>query len=496
MSATQDIPLYKQIYGRVVASIGDGTLESGMRVPSVRALAQELGVARGTVEAAYHLLVADGYLRSHGRAGTRVAEGAANMAVHARALAPHAGEAGQANTIPAKKTPAKNKNALPPLSPFQMGVPALDAFPRKVWARLAAGCARAAGIADLQYPDPFGLAALRQAIAAYVHVSRGVACGVDQVCITAGYRDSLRLIAQALLLPRHVDTADLATGHNGHNTTTDVWIENPCYPPTQHILRGLGIRPVAVDVDADGLIVAQGRQKAAAAAMAVVTPAHQSPLCVALSPDRRQQILDWAVAQQSWIVEDDYDGEFRYASKPLPALKSQDDADRVIYAGTFSKVLFPALRLSYLVVPRACVPRFQRALRVFGWNVPLHTQQVTQAFMAEGFFTRHIHKMRRLYQQRRTDAVAGLAAALGVGTDAFMPAAGGMHLILQMQAAQHDQAAVARILQQGMFAEALSQWYSAVPAKEAPHQGVLLGFTNINSEAQAYALGQRLKPLL
>jgi len=215
-----------------------------------------------------------------------------------------------------------------------MGLPALDAFPRKLWAGLVAREARSLRPALLSYPDPAGYMVLREAIAAYLGVSRGVTCSPEQVVITAGYQGALTLIIRTLLQPGDA-----------------VWIEDPVYYAAADALRAGGACLVPIPVDAEGMCIEQAVSKGGSARLAVVTPAHQYPLGVALSLPRRLALLAWARAHSAWIVEDDYDGEFHYAGRPLPALKSLDDPDVVIYAGSFSKVLFPGLRLGYLVVP-------------------------------------------------------------------------------------------------------------------------------------------------
>jgi GntR family transcriptional regulator/MocR family aminotransferase len=251
------------------------------------------------------------------------------------------------------------------------------------------------------------------------------------------------------------------------------------------------IASVAIPVDRDGLVVSDGIKLAPGARAAVVTPAHQSPLCVSLSLPRRQALLDWAAENDAWIIEDDYDGEYRYVSRPLPALKSLDRDGRVLYAGTFSKVLFPSLRLAYVVVPEAQVERFERISQVFAGGSPELTQAIVAAFMVEGHFARHIQRMRKLYAERRAMTAAGLQSVLGSRmTIASQP--GGMHLILQLQDQQSDSGLVQRMQEEGLYAEALSDWTMKSDAGPA----LLLGFTNIDSQSAAESLGRRILKLL
>lgn len=454
--------LYRQVYERFREAIAQGTLKPGDRIPSARALAKELGVARGTVEVAYSLLASEGYIQARGQAGTVVSPG----------LQPHA--AAPAAQPPA--APVRDEHAWPRSSgilPFQMGLPALDAFPRKLWARLGARQLRGLQAPELAYPPSGGLPALRGATAAYLQVARGIHCQPSQVFITSGYNHTMRLVLQALFEPGD-----------------EVWMEDPGYPPTRFLLEQARLRPAPVPVDHDGLIVSAGIERAPRARGAVVTPAHQSPLCMSLSLPRRQALLDWAERNGSWIVEDDYDGEYRYVSRPLPALKSLDTQGRVLYAGTFSKVLFPGLRLAYLVVPEAQAARFERICWLTGGSPGL-TQAILGAFIAEGHFGRHIQRMRKLYAERREAAAAGLAAALGTRMR-IEPQPGGMHLVARLQGPQTDRGLASRMQKEGLFAEALSRWYAA-PGGQS---GLLLSFTNIASETQARDLGLRIRALM
>lgn len=451
LDAKDGSPLYRQLYERVREAIAVALLAPGDRVPSARALALELGVARGTVEQAYGLLAAEGYLLAQGQAGT---------VVHPALAPPRA--ASPAPPLPTLQPDAAAAWWRPPqLLPFQMGVPAFDAFPRKLWARLGARHLRGLQTSDLDYPAPYGLPALRSAIAAYLQLARGIDCAAHQVFVTTGWRSSLQLAALALLKPGE-----------------SVWVEDPGYPPTRDLLSALGMRAVPVPVDAQGLNVAEGQVRSAGARMAVVTPAHHSPLSVTLSLPRRHALLDWAQAQSAWVVEDDYDGEYRYASRPLPALASLDRQERVLYGGTFSKVLFPGIRLAYLVVPRTQVALFEKVAKIFlAATAPVTTQAMVASFMAEGHFTRHIQRMRRLYAERRAATIAALKAELGTRAQiADQP--GGMHLILRLPGARTDQPLVQKLRAQGLSVQALSHWSASGDTTSA----LLLSFTNCTSD--------------
>lgn len=456
-------PLYRQVYDRFRNAISEGTLKPGDRIPSARALAKEIGVARGTIEVAYSLLAAEGYILARGQAGTIVT--------------PNLQPAGRAAPASAPRPAGKTDTAWPrpdaPM-PFQMGLPALDAFPRKLWARLGARQLRGTQQPDLAYPDPAGLLSLRTATAAYLQVARGIQCAPSQVFITSGYNNTMQLILQALFKPGD-----------------SVWVEDPGYPPTRALLAQAGMQGVPVRVDGEGLVVDAGMAAEPRARGAVVTPAHQSPLCLSLSLPRRQALLDWAERNSAWIVEDDYDGEYRYVGRPLPALKSLDRQGRVLYSGTFSKVLFPGLRLAYLVVPEEQAPRFERLCMLLAGGAPVLTQTILASFINEGHFGRHIQRMRRLYSERRDATAAGLSAVLGSRLH-IDPQPGGMHLVARLEGAQTDRALAARMVENGLYAHALSLWSSAPDAQS----GLLMSFTNVASAEQAEQLARRILELM
>lgn len=451
------VPLHQQIHGRVREAIERGLLRAGQRMASARGLADELGVSRSTVDLAYAQLAGEGYLNARGQAGTFVAE------TVPRAMQRNPGARSEREPLP---------RVQPPL-PFQLGIPALDAFPSKTWARLASRCARALDPAALAYGDPAGLAALREAICAYLLLSRGIACEPRQILVTAGHRASLALIARAVLQPG-----------------APLWLENPCHPHTRALFEQLGQALVPVDVDEEGLIVSQGLKKAPEANLAAVTPSHQAPLGMAMSLARRLELLRWASGGGGggWIVEDDYDGEFRYAGPPLPALKSLDRHDRVFYAGSFSKVLFPALAMAYVVVPVRLVKRCTQLAGEHANGCPALTQSIVATFMAEGHFSRHLRRMRSLYAQRRTLLVQALESVFGKAVQIRLQA-GGMHVIASFPHAPADTELAARAQRKGFACQALSARYAG---RGEPQQGLLMGFTNIASQEEARTLAERL----
>ncbi|MFJ2454993.1 PLP-dependent aminotransferase family protein [Pseudomonas protegens] len=456
LDRSQTAPIYRQLYQRFRESIADGRLRPGDRVPAVRALAAELNLARGTVEAAYQLLIGEGYLTARGAAGTIVTPQLAPVSAPTQRapVAPTTYQATHAGTSPLA---------------LQMGLPALDAFPRKLWTRLAGRQLRQAGVEGLVYPDARGYAPLRAAIASYLGISRGISCHPEQIFVCAGYRACLDLISHTLMGPG-----------------ATCWLEEPGYFMARNALLEAGAQLVPVPVDDQGLDVAQGIARAPEAGFAVVTPTHQSPLGVSLSLPRRLALLDWANRQGSWIIEDDYDSEYRYQGKPLPALKSLDQQGRVLYTGTFSKVLFPGLRLAYLVVPTEQTPAFARQADRLHNHCPHLLQATVAAFLNEGHFARHLNKMRGLYARRRQWLVEALHQALG-GRLQIDPQAGGMHVVAGLGEGDDVQIAQ-RARREGIAVEPLSQWYLG----DGVRQGLVMGFTNVVSAEQAASVAVRL----
>ena len=460
LNVSSSEPYYRQIYKRIKNAIVNGTLQPGDRIPSERALTKELGLARGTVKSAYSLLSAEGYTQSMSQGGTVVAS---NLKLQKVAN----------STIRKNLSPLKSYRP-DSILPLQMGLPALDAFPRKIWARLAAKCSRSMQLSDMAHPSIYGLGSLRNEVAAYLQVSRGINCDPSQVFITTGYRNSLELITQAFL-----------------KAGDQVLIEDPGYPPTRDLLNKLLIDTIPVRVDAEGIVVEEGLELAPRAQATVITPGHQSPLGVTLSLSRRLELIDWATQNNTWIIEDDYDSEYRYVSRPLPALKSLDHSDRVIYSGTFSKVLFPGLRLAYVVIPEPQVGNFENIMQTFAGGSPQLTQEIVAAFMKEGYFARHIQRMRKLYAERRQTTVKGLERSLGE----FMridSQPGGMHLILRFPNQKSDTQLAKLMRESGLFAEALSDWTSN--RSEIPT--LLINFTNVETEEAAAGYGKIILDIL
>ncbi|WFW61357.1 PLP-dependent aminotransferase family protein [Citrobacter freundii] len=440
------MPRYQQIARQLKTAIEKGELKPGTRLPSSRTWSQELGVSRSTVENAYADLVAQGWLERRGQAGTFVSQQL------------------RLDTSPVAPTVFAGENPTPQL--FQMGLPALDLFPREVWARVMGRRLRTQTRSDLALGDVSGELLLRQAIVDYLRVSRSIECLPEQIFITSGYAASMTLILRALA-----------------NPGAGMWVEDPGFPLIRPVITQEQVELLPVPVDGEGLDVGAGIRDYPQARFALLTPAHQSPLGVALSLDRRHQLLEWAAHARAWIIEDDYDSEFRYHGKPLPPLKSLDAPQRVIYAGTFSKSLFPALRTAWLVVPVTEVARFRRQAALTACNVPLLWQQTLADFIRDGHFWRHLKKMRQHYAQRRQ----WMESALTEYGFTVVPQQGGIQLVISVSG--EDTALVRKANQAGLAVQALSQWRITSTGEG----GILLSFTNIPSVEMARQAARQLR---
>ena len=363
--------LSAQIHGAIRDAIQDGRLAGGARLPSWRDLAAQLGVARGTVRAAYERLSDEQLIFAHGAGGSRVAE-----------RIPAAPPVDLA--IAAQPLPELFHDFEGPPLPFQMGAPAQDAFPFILWSRIMARSARLAAAAPVSYPDPRGHPELRREIAAYLAIARGVRCAPAQVLVTAGF-------SGALGLALHVLRRDGGS----------VWLEDPGFPLTRKAVEFAGLKVEAIPVDEEGIDVAEGVRRAPRASLAIVTPGQQAPLGMTLSLARRQALLEWARRSGAWIIEDDYLGELQLAGRAAPALASLDSAGRVLLAGTFSKTISPALRLGFLVVPPPLVSTFATVAACLAPAPAPATQRAVAAFLAEGHYLRHLRRMKRIYAVRR-----------------------------------------------------------------------------------------------
>lgn len=485
-------PIYMQICERFRTAIAAGHLRPGDRVPALRGLATQLNTARGTVEMAYTILVDEGYLQMRGAAGTfvstslpasvtRPARGEHRQDPHAREQgAPGASDASRSRQPPARQLAIAVAMSGEP-KPLQPGLPALDAFPRKLWNRLVSRCARSGERAMLAYPDPVGYRALREHIATYLGLSRGVVCLPEQVFITAGYRATLELVLRSLASPND-----------------RMWFEDPGYLLARGFLAEVGVNLVPVSIDSEGIDVERGMALDPLARFALVTPSHQAPLGYTLSLARRMALLDWAAKGSRWIIEDDYDSEFRYVGRPLPALKSLDKHDRVIYCGTFSKVMFPGLRLAYAVVPERAVERVERVACSMNAGSPMLLQAAVADFIEQGNFARHVKRMRALYGQRRMLIAHALEQAFGERMLVELPH-GGIQFAVRFAEGPDgpvdDVAFAARARDAGLAVVPLSIWYANARTRRTP-RGLVMGFANVTDAREASRLARMLRGCL
>ena len=487
------LPIYMQICERFRTAIAAGHLRPGDRVPALRGLATQLNTARGTVEQAYTILVDEGYLQMRGAAGTFVSPSLPASLMRS-SRAPVGQRAQRPDGTGTPHTPGASREAQPqprqpPIAvamsgeprPLQPGLPALDAFPRKIWHRLVSQRARSGERALLTNPDPAGYRPLREHIATYLALSRGVTCLPDQVFVTAGYRATLELVLRSLARPND-----------------RVWFEDPGYLLARSFLSETGVQLVPVPVDAEGIDVERGTQLDAQARFALVTPSHQSPLGHTLSLSRRIALLDWAEKASSWIVEDDYDSEFRYLGRPLPALKSLDRHDHVVYCSTFSKVMFPGLRLAYAVVPERAIERVARVACSMNAGSPALLQAAVADFIEQGHFARHLKRMRALYGERRMLIVHALQQAFDERLIVDLPP-GGIQFAVQFVAGPDgpvdDVAVASRASEAGIAVLPLSICYASGRTQRTP-RGLVIGFANIADAGEARRLAQTLRACL
>ncbi len=460
-----------QVYRQLRAAIAQGSLAPGARLPPSREHARTLGVSRNTMLWALQRLQIEGYVVARVGDGTYVAPDlprAAPMRARRPAPLPALSRRGQQIADTAQRWQPPLAMALP----FRIGAPAVDGFPFALWDRLTRQIGSAERRALAQYLDPRGLAALREAIAHWLWVSRGVRCDAGQVLVCSGSQQALDLAARLLL-----DPGD------------EVMVEDPGYPGIRAALLGQGalVRPVAVD--GEGLVIGEGATRWPRARLLVTTPTHQFPSGVRMSLKRRLALLDWARAVQGWVVEDDYDGEFQYGPHRLPALTSLPDSERVLYVGTFSKTLHPGLRLGFMVLPHALLPAFAAARALADRHAPGEPQAVLARFIAEGHLLRHLNRMREVYPQRQRVLIDALAAASG-GALQLQPADQGMQLLYELAPGFDDAGRSQQALQQGVVLSPLSRY-----TLESPRRGWLFGYAGFDETALRQAAA-RLGPLL
>jgi GntR family transcriptional regulator / MocR family aminotransferase len=469
-------PLHKQIYDAYRAMIVGSTLDAGQQIPSTRALASELGISRIPVLTAYAQLLAEGYFEARVGAGTFACSSLPELVTSSARTT-------QSAAVRSGSRPFARRTMLLPRyqrhpwlrgsGAFSVSQPAFDQFPFQVWARLVGRHCRNPHASELEYGGPMGSEKLREAICTYLGTSRAVRCDPQQVMIVTGSQQALEISARVLLDPG-----------------SPAWVEEPGYWLTQQVLRFAGCRLEPVPVDSEGMDVAAGIKRCRKARAAYVAPSHQYPLGATMSASRRLQLLDWAQSSGAWVIEDDYDSEYRFGSMPIASLQGLDHHSRVIYIGTFSKTLFPALRLGYVVIPSDLIDRFAAVRRAMDISPPYFSQAVLTDFINEGHFARHIRRMRLLYGQRRTALVESLSKEFG-STLEVLGADAGMHLVVTLPKGFRDQEVAARAAREKLWVWPLSPSY----LEETPRQGFILGFGSTTAAEIPSAVHQ-LKSIL
>lgn len=431
-----------------------------MRLPSTRDMAKGLMVSRNTVKNAYEQLLAEGYLEGHVGSGTYVTNLLPDDLLNTgstplRALRLSQKGRGISRRGVVLTSMPVNASANPTKAcPFWPGIPALDAFPAKTWLRLMAKYWRQPSAALLGCGDPAGYWPLRETIATYLGAARAVQCSPDQVIITSGRQQAFDLVARMLL-----DPGDAA------------WIEDPCDIGARAALIGAGARLIPVPVDEEGIDVSAGEPECSKARLVYVSPSHQYPLGVTMSLARRMSLLEWANRAGAWVLEDDYDSEYRYAGRPLPALQGLDQEGRVIYIGSFSKVMFPSLRIGYMVVPPDRVTHYVAARALLSHFSPTIDQAVLADFINEGQFARHVRRMRSLYKERQETLIKALKRETG-GVIEAQPDEAGLHLIGWLAEGVSDVEVSKRAAHFGIDAQPLS----AFSLRRERRGGLILGY--------------------
>ncbi len=465
LDARSPVPLYKQLYERLRRGILSGQLERGMRLPSTRLLASELGISRTTVVLAYEHLLLEGYLQSWVGQGTIVA---LDLPVPLWLDLPERPEdAPQPSVLRVASRVHSLQEALSsvhfegsPRGTYRGGEPAVEQFPYEVWARLIARRARQSLCEVAHYQSPAGYFPLREAIATHLSITRGVRCTPEQVILTAGSQGAIDLAARTLLNPGEA-----------------VWLENPGYFGARGALLAAGAHLIPVPVNEQGLDVERGKQRGPHAHLIWTTPSHQFPTGVTMSLPRRLALLEWASHADAWILEDDYDSDYCWSGRPLEALQGLDDAGRVLYIGTFSKVLFPALRLGYLVAPTRLLDPLLATRYFLDIHLPMLEQMALCDFLCEGHYARHLRQTLSYYKQRRDLLHIALHAHLRGLLDVHAPEAG-LRLVGWLPPDKDDRRAAELAATVGVEVAPLSR-YSLEPL---PRGGLLLSFANSNQE--------------
>jgi GntR family transcriptional regulator/MocR family aminotransferase len=456
-------PLHRQMYVQIRDLIVEGRLTAGQPLPSSRAIASTYDVSRSTVVVAFEQLAMEGFINGKVGDATRVAE-----VRRADSKAPRRGLTRPASNLPLLSqrgttlvNAAAARRDISQLVPFAPGMPAINAFPHALWGQLSLRRWRKPDPSLLNYGESAGYQPLREAIAAHVGATRGARCSADQVIVVNG---SFQAIEMALRLLANPDDPIL--------------LEDPGYAGMRGTAAAVGLRAVPVPVDAEGFRVDDAIRACPHARLAYVTPSHQMPTGAILSAARRLQLLAWAQRCKGWIIEDDYDGVFRYRGQPLASLQGIDESNRVIYVSTFSKVLVPTLRLAYIVAPPDLVDAFVAARRFSDRHSPGVDQAVLTDFMEQGHFARHLRRMRSLYEERQALFIKEANSAIG---DDFVvePSPAGMHLVGRFRGRVNDMKVADAAWELGVSTTPLSTYFLG----KTQQSGLVVGYAQADARA-------------
>lgn len=436
-------PLYIQITRHLKQQIRTGTLPAHAKLPSKRSLAEHLGVSVTTVEGAYSQLVSEGFVESRPKRGFFVCE--------IEPLLP--------TDEPLAQPAAKADSPAEPLVDFSPGGIDTRHFPYTVWRRLLRACFDEADATLLQNAPAQGLFSLRASIAQYLAQARGVRCRAQQIVIGAGTEHLLQILSYML------------------DSSWAIALENPVYNKAYHMFSRMGHSVLPLYVDEKGLPVSP--LAALSHAAVYTTPSHQFPLGVSMPISRRVQLLNWAKsAPDRYIIEDDYDSEFRYDAKPLPSLQSIDDHGRVIYLGTFSKAIAPSLRIGYMVLPESLLPLYQAQYAQFSCAVSRFDQQVLDAFLHQGAFETHLNRMRKLYKEKRKILISALETAFSHSLQ-YQGEQAGHHLLVHLPGMADGGALCRAAMAAGVKVYPLSPYFIG-PVPPAYQGHVLLGYGSLS----------------
>lgn len=462
-----EVPLHRQLQEELRQSILSGRLSPGNRLPSTRALARSLGVSRTTVTQCYEDLISEGYLQAAIGSGTFICQHLPDELLRTESVERSARQSSPRRQL---RLSTYGNRAFKSLQPerrsanarvsFRHWRPAFDQLPLRHWRRLVLRHFRSNSGAVFDYTDdPFGFAPLREAIANYLGRSRAVRCEPSQVFICSGAQRAVDLVTRVL-----IDPGDR------------VAMEDPGYLGARQVFEAQGAELVPVRVDESGIVVGELKENPTSAIRLVyVSPSHQFPTGVLLSISRRLELLAWAARQNAFIIEDDYDSEYRYAGRPVPALQGLDQNDSVIYVGTFSKVLFPSLRLGYFVVPKSLVETLARAKWLVDRQSPLIEQYALTDFINEGHLERHIRRMRTFYDGRRKALVNAFSEYMPNRVSILGDSAG-MHLMARLRTDLGDQDLIARAAQRGVEIVSARSYYL-----RSKYQGeFIFGYSNLS----------------